>query len=157
MKTQKVNHMAEETNNAPKSVEVEKTYVYFDKETLEQKDEKVKITFTPAATLDEAMNRVGGDQETILKALNAFAQRNEFRNAKAEVLKKGINTKILMGVLRPFRAMPPYNALDKNRKEQTKQLLAMLKSAPVILAAIIAQSDATANSDDDDDDSESAE
>lgn len=133
----------------PAVEKVEKTYSYFDGTTLESKTETVTVEFAPPASLADAMSRIDNSQDTVLKALTNYLRRAVLSEAKKSVLSKGVSKKIVLGVLRPFRALPPWSTMD--RAKQTEALLTMLRSNPAILEAIKA---ANAASDVDDDDND---
>jgi len=128
---------------------IEKSYSYFDGTTLESRTEPVKVEFTAPITLTDAMTRIDNSQEVVLRALTSYLRRAALSEAKKSVLSKGVSKKIVLGVLRPFRALPPWSTMD--RAKQTEALLTMLRSNPAILEAIKA---ANAASDVDDDDND---
>lgn len=151
--------MATQVNPAPKGpepVKIEKTYKYFSPETFELVSEKVERTFVPPADLADAMSRIGSDQGIVLKALTSYLSRAALREAKMSVTSKGISKNIVLSVLRPFRAMPPFNAIE-DRTKQTDELLKMLRSNPAMVEVIKAASLSAAASDTDNDDDDEAD
>lgn len=162
--------MATQVNPAPtepkkptEPVKIEKTYKYFSPETFELVSEKVERTFVPPVDLADAMSRIGNDQGIVLKALTSYLSRAALREAKLSVTSKGIGKSIVLSVLRPFRAMAPFNALvsDKptpeERAKQTDELLKMLRSNPAMIEVIKAASLSAAASDTDNDDDDEAD
>lgn len=148
-------------------MELKKTYKYFNLETLDQVSEEKTITFEPAKDLAEAQARVGGDEGTLLKALNAFLRGEALKAAEREVTSKGGKKSVVLAIAKPFRALPPFSTmyvLDSegrpvvkdgekvvNRKAQTKAILEVIKSNPAMLDAIRAGSE---NDDDDSNDND---
>lgn len=142
------------TPATPPKESVEKTYSYFDAATLESKSEKVTVEFTPPASLAEAMERVGNDQTAIQNAITSYLRRSVLRDAKIAVLSKGVSKKIVLNVLKPFRALPPWSLIE-DRGKQTSEILSMLRSNPAIMEAIkAANAAAPADADGDEDDDE---
>lgn len=136
-------------------IKVEKTYKYFNLATFEEVEEKAEVTFTPAADYAEALARVNNDQAIVTRALNAFLQRAAFTEKRREIGAKGASRKIVLSVIKPFRNLPPWEAIE-DRKEQTKKLLEMVKDSPIIVEAIkqASMKAAETGEDDDNDDSE---
>lgn len=136
--------------------EIKKTYKYFDLETFEVKSEDRTIVFEPAKDLAEAQQRVGGDESTLLKALNSFLRTEALRAAENEVTAKGGKRTVVLAVAKPFRGLPPFNAIYKknpdgsvvvengekviDRPAQTKAILDMIKSNAAMLETIKAGS-----------------
>lgn len=141
------------TEVTPVAEKVEKNYSYFDAATLESKSEKVEVSFTPPATLAEAMERVGNDQDVIKSALTSYLRRSALRDAKVSVLSKGVSKKIVLNVLKPLRNLPPWSLIE-DRTKQTNELLTMLRNTPALIDAIKAANaaaPATAEDDEDED------
>jgi hypothetical protein len=131
---------------------VRKTYKYFDLDTFEDKSETIDIPFTSAKDLAEAQARVGGDESTLLKALNAFLKGEALKDGENSVTSKGGKRSVVLAVAKPFRAMPPFDKVFKldadgkpvvengekviDRKEQTKKILDMIKASPAMLQSI---------------------
>lgn len=156
--------------------EIKKTYKFFDLDTLELKSEEKVITFEPAKDLAEAQARVGGDETTLLKALNTFLRSEALKAAEAEVTAKGGKRSVVLAVAKPFRALPPFSQMfvmvpEKDasgnptgksvplvkdgekvidRKAQTKAILELVKSNSAMLETIKAGS--ASDSDDEDND-----
>ena len=144
---------------------VKKSYTIFDLETFEPKTVEREISFTPAGNSSEALERIGNSDETLLKALNAFLQRQAFTEARREVAKLGGSKKIVLSVIKPFRNMAPFNGIFKldaagnvvvengeklvDRQAQTKALLQMIKANPAMVEAIKNASIAAADEDED--------
>lgn len=137
---------------------IKKTYKYYN-DNLELVSKEVEVVFVPASDATDAMNRLGNNEALILKALNAQLQRLAISDGRKSAVAGGINRKILLGILKPFRLLPPYNkmvdetltgaAKSEAKRKQNSALLEMLKGNPVILEAIKA---ASQNADDDEDD-----
>ena len=136
----------------PSPVTLEKVYKYFDADTLETKSEKVAVTFNPANDLQDAMGRIGNDQGVVLKALNSYLKRASLQAAKRNVMSKGVSRTVVLSVLRPLRALPPWSLIEDKAK-QTDELLKILRSNPAMLEAIRAGA-AQVNDDDDEDESD---
>lgn len=124
----------------PVPVEVEKTYRYFDLDTFDEKSEKVTITFTPAGTYADALGRIGSDEKIALEAINGYLQRMAFREKKREVAAKGAPKRIVLNVIKPFRALPPWDGMSEDRPAQTKAILEAIRSNAVMVNAIKAAS-----------------
>lgn len=144
------------TAKAPETILIEKTYKYFDFDTFEEKEEKVSVSFTPASDYAEAVNRVNNDSTVILTALNAYLQRAALRESRQDVAKKGANKKIVLDVIRSMRNLSPWDEIEP-RAEQTKALLAMVRSNPVLVESIKKTSLKAAESDTDTDDTPTEE
>jgi len=150
------------------SMEIKKTYKYFDLNTFESKEEEKVVTFVPAKDIAEAQQRVGGSEETLLKALNSFLRSEALKAAELEVTSKGGKRTVVLAVAKPLRALPPFSQMfQKNpdgsivvkdgekqidRPAQTKAILEMIKATPALLDAIRAGSQV--DSEDSEDESE---
>lgn len=146
----------DQVKKTPEPIKVEKTYKYFDLATFDEIEEKAEVTFTPAADYAEALSRVNNDQAIVTKALNAYLQRAAFTEKRREIGSKGASRKVVLSVIKPFRSLPPWDAIE-DRKEQTKKLLEMVKASPIIVESIKAASLKAAEAGEDDDDNESEE
>lgn len=136
--------------------EIKKTYKYFDLDTFEVKSEEKTVIFEPAKDLAEAQSRVGGDEATLLRALNSFLRTSALRDAENEVTSKGGKRTVVLAVAKPFRALPPFSQMFKkdasgavvvengekvvDRAAQTKAILDMIKTSPTMLESIKAGS-----------------
>jgi len=134
------------------TMDITKKYKYFDLETFEIKEESKTITFENAKDFAEAQARVGGDEQTLLKALNSYLRSQALLAAENEVTSKGGKKTVVLAVAKPFRAMFPFSQMYKldangkpllengekvvDRKAQTKAILDMIKASPTILATI---------------------
>lgn len=144
--------------------ETKKTYRYFDLETFEKKEVEKEIKVTLANTTADALERIGNDPDKLLKAINAFLQKDALRVARMEVSELGADTAVVMSVAKPFRALPPFNAMFElqangkpkiengqkviDRKAQTQAIFNFIKSTPLILDSIKrATAEAAANED----------
>lgn len=153
----------------PKLEKVTKVYKYFNLDTFETIKEVVEVTFSAPATLQEAMERVENNTDNILKALSSFLKRAAFKEKKLEIAKKGARSALVLNAIRVFRSMPPFDAIyeldssgqakkDKeggfvvDRKEQTRQLLEVLKTNKPMVDAIRAAAIRDAELEDDDQD-----
>lgn len=141
------------TPATPVAEKIEKSYGYFSPDTFETVTEKRTIEFMVPASLTDAMARIGNDQEVVLKALSSFLRRQALSAVKQEVMSKGLNKKVVLGILRPFRALPPYSGIE-DRAKQTEALLKLLRDSPIVLEAVKAASAATPVDADDDEDGE---
>ena len=137
-------------------VKEQKVYSYFSPDTFESVSETVDVTFNKPTDLQDAMARIGNDQSIVLKALTSWLQRQTYAEAKRQVLGKGISKKIVLSVLRPFRSLSPWSAIE-DRKAQTEELLKAVRSNPGLLEMIKTASMAAVASDTDDDDDEGSE
>lgn len=124
----------------PKTEKVQKTYRYFDLETFDEKSETVEITFTPAPSYADALARIGSDEKIATLAINGYLQRMAFREKKSEVARKGAPKKIVLNVIKPFRALPPWDAMAEDRPAQTKAILDAIRTNDVMVGAIKAAS-----------------
>ncbi len=142
------------TEATPATEKIVKKYGFFSADTFEMVNEERTVDFVPPVSLSDAMARIGNDQDVVLKALTGFLRRQALNAVKQEVMSKGLNKKVVLGILRPFRALPPYSLIE-DRKKQTEELLKLLRDSPVVLAAVKAASAATpATEDDEDEDDE---
>lgn len=136
------------------AIELVKTYKYFDLTDFSKKSVEGKTTFTPAANIEEATQRIGGDATKMLNAVNAYLQKETLRELKASVLPADAgDTAVLSSIMKPFRAMAPFNAigtkdskgdfLPGERQKQTDAILNMIKGIPALVEQIkIASKDA---------------
>jgi hypothetical protein len=138
------------TPTAPAAVTVKKVYKYFHLDTFAEVSENAEVTFTPPADYGEAMQRIGNDSGVVLKAVTAYLQRAAFNEKRKEIAGKGASKKIVLGVIKPLRNLPPWSGMESDRKAQTESLLQMVKANPVMVEAIKAASIEAANADDDD-------
>lgn len=136
-----------ETPSAPTTaIPLNKTYKYFDLDSFEKKSVAGSGSFTPAATMDEAAQRINGDQSIVLTAINAYLQKQALKDLKRSVLPANAgNTAVLSSIMKPFRAMPPYSAIgavnakgefEVDRKKQTEAILSMIKGIPQLVETI---------------------
>lgn len=163
---------------------IEKTYKYFDLDTFEQKSETVNVEFTPPSDLNEAntrLNALGNANDVLLQAITAYLRTKALNAAEQTVVSKGGRKSVVLAVLKPFRAMPPFNSmfvLDASGKvvtetytvargerkgqsvtenkvdkvAQTKAILDLVKSNPAMINAIKQASlEATADGEETDD------
>lgn len=145
-------------------MKVDKTYKYFDLDTLESKSETVPVEFEPAKDLAEAQTRMGGDESVLLKAMNDYLRAQTFGEAERSVTSKGGRKSVVFAICKPFRALPPWNSMHVlnadgtpkvengekviDRAAQTSSILQIVKSNPAMIEAIRAGS-ATATDEDD--------
>lgn len=140
---------------------IEKTYKYFDLDTFETKTETVKVDFTEETELASALSKIGNDESIILRAINALLKAEALAKAEQSVIEKGGRKSVVLAVMKPFRAMPPFNsyfvtdsagkkvmrtrktrsgetvtepAMDKAR--QDKEIMNLLKANPALIASI---------------------
>lgn len=158
-----------------------KTYKYFDLDTFETKTETVQVPFTEETEIAVALQKIGNDQEVLLKAINSLLKSEALAKAEQSVIEKGGRKSVVLSVMKPFRSMPPYNgyflfeadgktkklrtrktrsgetvtepAMDKAR--QDKELMEMFKSNPALLNSIKQASLEAVGTEDDDETEES--
>jgi hypothetical protein len=161
------------------AIVLKKVYKYFDLNDFKIKSEAKEIPFTPAETLAEAHERVGGDEKVLLKALNSYLKAEVLKAAEAEVTSKGGKKSVVLAICKPFRALPPWNAMFKmtaevidgvptgkmipevsdgekviDREKQTAAILDIVKSNEAMLNAIRAGSAQASEDDEDENDGE---
>lgn len=127
------------TTATPNPNVIKKKYKYFDLESFEAKQVEKEIPFTPATNLAEANERIGSDEAILLNALNAYLRASALAAAEKEVAAMGGRKSIVLGVVRQFRAMPPFNkAADtkEGKAAQTKAILEMIKKNPDMIESI---------------------
>lgn len=137
---------------------VKKTYKFYNDQ-LELVSKEVEVSITPAVSTPEAMQRLGNNDALVLKALNAMIQRMAISEARRTAVTDGINKKVVLNVIKPFRLLPPWSTMvddsltgaakSEAKRKQTAALLELVRSNPTILAAVKAAS--STESDDDDD------
>lgn len=162
------------------AVILKKVYKYFDLTDFTIKSEAKEIPFTPAETLAEAHERVGGDEKVLLKALNSYLKAEVLKAAESEVTSKGGKKSVVLAICKPFRALPPWNSMFKmtaevidgvptgkmipevadgekviDREKQTKAILDVVKSNEAMLNAIRAGSEAASDDEDEDNENDS--
>lgn len=151
-------------------MELKKVYKYFDLTTFESKSEEKTVSFEPAKDLAEAHTRMGGDDAVLLKALNGYLKAEALAQAEAEVTSKGGRKSVVFAICKPFRALPPWNAMyvlnadgsikvedgEKviDRAAQTASILNVVKSNQAMIDAIRAGSAAPADESDENNDNE---
>lgn len=158
--------MSTEQPKTPKPIK--KTYTYFDLDKFEKVTEEREIPPFVPKTNDEVLAIVAADNEILSKSVNAYLKRAELRKIKLDVASKGGDTAIVMALAKPFRAMPPWNAMYElnpdgtvkvengekviDRAAQTKSIFEFIKGNTALVASIKqATLDAAANEDEDDD------
>ena len=129
---------------------IKKTYKYFDLASFTEVKEEVEIPFVPASDFNEAVQRLDGAADKILKALNDALQRMAFSDARKSIATKGASKKVVFDLIRPMRNMEPW-ASNKDRKGQTKMLLDLVRSTPQLMESVRVTSLKAAEADDDDD------
>ena len=147
--------------NGPAVEKLEKTYKVFDLETMTSKSVEVKTEFSPAANVQDALGRFGGNETAITSALNAYLRRSALAVARANAV-VGASKSLVMNTIRPFRDFPNFAAMlvknaegkvtPESRAAQTKAILEMFKSSPALVEALKAA--AAAQTDDDEDSSD---
>jgi hypothetical protein len=150
VKTMSTPNQVGATPAKPEAVTVKKTYRYFDLGTFTEIAENAEVTFVPPADYAEAMSRIGNDSEIVKKAVTAYLQRAAFGEKRKEIASKGASKKIVLGVIKPLRNLPPWSNME-DRKAQTESLLQMVKANSVMVDAIKAASIAAAETDEDED------
>jgi hypothetical protein len=103
----------------------------------------------------------------MLKVFNSYLRSEELAKAENEVTSKGGKRAVVLSAVKPFRALPPFNAMyvmdgDKpkvengekviDRPRQTKAILDMIKLNPVMIQSIKEGSAAATDSDADEND-----
>jgi hypothetical protein len=141
------------------TVEITKTYKYFDLAELADKSEEVKIQFNPAASVADAMSRVGNEEAEVLKALNSYLREKALDAAAQTVKEKGPSKKVFLDFCKSFRLIHPFkpmvsvekgeNGWKEQYKAQTKSIGEFIKSNETLLNGL-RQLAATATSDDGD-------
>lgn len=132
------------------SVTIKKTYEFFDENLTLQKKE-VEVTHNPAATYEEAVNRLGNDPTKLLEGANVILRRESLREARVSAgVSGGINRGILMEFIKPYRELPQFASLisvaDKRKAtaeewdKQTTAILDQIKNVPFIMDGIKAAS-----------------
>lgn len=151
--------MSKEQTPAENPNKLEKTYKYFDLESFESKSETVVDEFVPATNLAEVNERINGDEAILIAAMNAYLKAQKLAEMEKSVASKGGKKSVVFQVIRPFRAMPPFNVIgatkdakgqwvkDKegniiisDRAAQTKAILEMVKKNPDMIESIKAAS-----------------
>jgi hypothetical protein len=164
--------MSPETQNAQNAAPAEakvptitKTYKYFDLTELVDKTEEVTIAFNPATSVQEAMGRIGNEQEKVLAALNAYLREQALDAAAQTVKEKGPSKKVFLDFCKSFRLIAPFKGIVATEKgdagwkdqykAQTKSIGEFIKGNETLLNGL-RQLAATATSDEggDEEDSE---
>lgn len=107
-----------ETTVDSKVETIEKTYKLFDFATLKFVDVPVTAEFTPAADYAEAMNRLQGQEDVILEALNNALREQAKAGMRTEALKKGLPKNIVLKYAASFRIMPQFANMVTKEKGQ---------------------------------------
>jgi hypothetical protein len=161
---------------------IKKVYKYFDLDTFENKTESVDIQFTPATNITDALANISQEnqQAFILEAINSANRAQALAKAEEAVIAKGGKKSVVLSVMKPFRAMPPFNSyfvfetdgktkklrtrktrsgetvtepeMDKSR--QDKEIMALLKAQPALMASIRQASLEAIGSDEEDENEE---
>lgn len=126
---------ATEADSTTANAAIEKEYSYFDLESLEEKSEKVSISFVPATSYKEAVERLGNDEAKLTAALNAQLRSDALSAAEASVKSKGARRAVVFAFIKPMRAMKPFDAIE-DRKKQTAAILEQVKTVPFLLEGL---------------------
>lgn len=128
-----------------------KRKVSFLDENFDEKTDFAEGTIASAKTLVEATSMLG-DETEVLKALNQVLRERQISAAMA-AKSGGIEIRYVAGFIKPMRNMEPFNTIE-SEKEQTKAILAQVKTVPFLLnglksyCAIRAKDDAEGVSED---------
>lgn len=129
------------------SVTLKRKYDVFDENFVEVSKE-VTVTFTPAVTYEEAVQRLNSDTAKILTGCNMVLRREALNEARknAGVGEGVINRAVLMEFIKPYRELPQFAKFvassDKRKATaeewdaQTKAILEQVKTAPFMVQAI---------------------
>jgi hypothetical protein len=165
--------MSPETQNAQNAAPasenkvptITKTYKYFDLAELTDKSEEVTIEFNPATSVQEAMGRIGNEQEKVLAALNSYLREQALDAAAQTVKEKGPSKKVFLDFCKSFRLIAPFKGIVKTEKgdpgwkdqyrAQTKAIGEFIKSNETLLNGLRAE--AMVASDDSDGSDEESE
>lgn len=106
---------------------------YLDLEDFDIKEKRVEYTFAPASDYQEAVERLGGDEKKLLRAVNA---QLKIEAAQEAMKNEGVsdNLKTVNKIIRPFRNLQPWKSMSKD--EQDKALFEMLKSNSALVQTI---------------------
>jgi hypothetical protein len=146
------------TVEGPIEIVVKKTV--FNLDTLQKKPLEGKVSFQPVKNIAEALQRMNGNQDDLVKIVNTALQRKAKIEGRKTLTSDDPNTienvKVLMDFLRPLRALPPYDKMEK--PQQNAALFAWLKQDAnkgilegLKAAALAAQNDSDEDSDEDED------
>jgi hypothetical protein len=147
-----------ETKNTAEEIVVRRRG--FDLDAFERVSLEGKISFTPLAKenfVAEALARVEGDQDRLYLLFNSAMRRDAVLTQKSTLqpdpqkLPNWVpSAKVVLGFLNNFRAMAPYSK-EQDRKKQTQQIIAFLKSQPALIESIKMLALAASGSDEDED------
>jgi hypothetical protein len=143
----------------PTPIVLKVTRKVFNLATMAKETRTGEVTFTPASTLPEILERENGKVENVVSTWNVSAQRK----AKIEGRKSidlgndaniVANPKVLMDFLRPVRSLPPFNTMDKAQQNAALFAWLMIPENKLILDGIKSAAVASAESDEDEDETE---
>src|SRR6266850_957653 len=132
---------------APEKQTITRKYSYYD-DNFVLVEKEVKFDFVPAASLQEALQRLNGEEKTAVAALNTAIQRKAGYDARNAAIGTGgvISKKAFLDFVKPYRNASPFKEMvTKNKgddgwkdeyRAQTKALAEQVKSVPFMVAAI---------------------
>ena len=136
-RSKKENQMSTNEKTEATNVEaVSRTFKYFDLKTCEKKSVEVKWSFTPAASYQDAVGRLGSDATVILNALNDALRRQSANIERGKVLELGIPYSVVMDFIKAFRLVPDKAAIVSLEKGQDGWKSQYDTQTKVILAEI---------------------
>jgi len=145
--------------SSPETETVKVSKRFFDLDRFESVKLEVTIPKISVASVSDALQIWGGQQQTLLFACNLLLNRQARKVAKANMAPAEGNmvpVKTFLSFVNQFRAVPQYSAITE-RKQQTQAIYAAIKSRPEAVAAIKLLATMFVESDDDDADLEGEE
>ena len=130
----------------------------FDLDKFEKTAIEVEGQFTPSDTLEQALARIGNDQDKARKAIDGAVLRAEIKEAKASALANaGDNVlpsaKPINDFVNNMRQTSKFASI-KDRKEQTAAIHASIKADEQLRASLVLIAKAMVDVPDDDEDDE---
>jgi len=110
---------------------------YFD-ENFDIKIAVAEGSINLATNLSEAHSLLGADEKEIVRAINLYAKGKAIDTAIEGQRGQGLDEKVVMKFIRPFREVPPYDEMEP--KDATVALIKQVKDTPFMLNAIRAAS-----------------
>ncbi len=136
--TNEANENENEVVTTSNGVEViESKFEYLDAN-LDTKEAEIKVNFTPPATAEDGMQRLGGDSEKLLKAITNLLRSEAIDAAESTAIPAdAINKSFVVSMAVPYRSMPQFaRVAPESRADQTKKIFAYFKSKPSVMAML---------------------
>lgn len=131
----------------------------FNLKTFSKETKEKEIEFTPVKSMQEFLDRIGGDEKKALKVANSGLFKLAQNEARAEMSADGlVNPKVVSAFVNQFRVMfPVKDDSTEERKAQTQKVYELIRSKPALQESLSIIASAHVEDEDEDDSNDSEE